>query len=372
LEPIDELGVFSTEAIDLEWLSALESGRRFARDLCGTEPERMAPIQFAACCEEFFKGSGVKITVHQNADFLRQGYPLLSAVARASTSVSRHRPCVVRLVYEPDGGVRKSLFFAGKGVTYDTGGADIKVGGHMAGMSRDKGGAAAVAGLMAMLARIKPPHVRVVAELGLVRNSIGADAFVSDEIIKSHAGVRVRICNTDAEGRLVLADLLSHLREEAAVAPAPEVFSVATLTGHAALALGPYTALVENGPARASGIGTRLFSAGELWADPAELSSSRREDYEFVRPSSRAEDIFSSNNAPSVSTVRGHQYPMAFLSIASGLEGHGLNSSSPIPYTHMDIAGSCIEADDWKLGRPTASPIAAIAAAYFRECLSQS
>src|SRR4029077_21045425 len=107
-----------------------------------------------------------------------------------------------------------------------------KTDGHMAGMSRDKGGAGVVAGLLRAVAALALPGVRVIGLLGLVRNSIGEESFVSDEIIRSRAGVRVRIGNTDAEGRLVLADLLARAKDLAGGEPDPLLFSVATLTGH--------------------------------------------------------------------------------------------------------------------------------------------
>jgi leucyl aminopeptidase len=261
------------------------------------------------------------------------------------------------MVYEPVGEVTKTLLFAGKGITFDTGGADLKVNGHMAGMSRDKGGAAGVAGFMKTLSLLAPKGIKVIAELGAVRNSIGADAFIPDEIITSHAGIRVRVGNTDAEGRMLLADLLSHLREDAVNAINPELFSFATLTGHAAIAFGPYTALVENKPARDQGIAQKLFAHGELCADQVEQSLSRREDFDFVKPRTKADDVISSNNGPSVTTMRGHQFPMAFLTIASGLDKHEANSELPLPFTHVDIAGSGIEDLDWQHGKPTGSPV---------------
>src|SRR5690606_22967627 len=131
-----------------------------------------------------------------------------------------------------------------------------------------KGGAAAVAGFVHAVAALRPSGLRVIAELGAVRNSIGADAFVSDEILRSHCGVRVRVGNTDAEGRLVLADLLSHLRERALSEPAPHLLSVATLTGHSARAVGPYSIALDNAPARAAGVAERLAAIGDLWGDP--------------------------------------------------------------------------------------------------------
>merc|ERR1719240_831202 len=99
-------------------------------------------------------------------------YPLLMAVARASIVVERHRPCVVRLAWQGSGLIRQTLCIAGKGVTYDTGGADLKVGGSMAGMRRDKCGAAAAAGFIVACARAPKELTKglhVVVELGCVR-----------------------------------------------------------------------------------------------------------------------------------------------------------------------------------------------------------
>ncbi|MCV2884662.1 leucyl aminopeptidase family protein [Aestuariibacter sp. AA17] len=367
IETVLKAGVFSERELNLAFWQAIEAGKRVARDLCGTEPERMAPPKFADYCEQAFAGTDVAVSVLSDDAEILASYPLLHAVARASVEVPRHAPRVIRLEYTGQGTIEKTLYLAGKGITFDTGGADLKVGGHMAGMSRDKGGAAAVAGIMKTVAALKPKGIKVVAEIGAVRNSIGADAFVPDEIITGHAGKRVRVGNTDAEGRMVLADILSHMREDAKDAVNPEIFSMATLTGHAAIAFGPYTALVENGPAKSKQTAKTIASAGEQWGDPAEQSLSRREDFDFVRPRTKADDVLSSNNAPSVATVRGHQFPMAFLSIASGLDQHSLNSDYPIPYTHVDIAGSGVEGGDWQHGKPTAAPVAAFAATYLQD-----
>ncbi|NQZ09659.1 MAG: leucyl aminopeptidase family protein, partial [Algicola sp.] len=329
LEPIDKIGIYAGKDIDENWLTALEAGRRVARDLCGTEPERMAPPKFAQYCVETFEDSAVTVTVRDDMDGLETDYPMMMAVARASLSVLRHQPRLVRLEYTGSGKIEKTLMLAGKGLVYDTGGADLKVGGHMAGMSRDKGGGAGVVGFLKTVAALKPKGLKVVAEIGVVRNSIGSDAFVPDEIITSHAGVRARIGNTDAEGRLVLGDLLSHLRVDALNEVNPQLFSVATLTGHAARSVGPYTALVENAPARRSGLSQKMVENGDLWGDPCEISRSRREDWSFIAPRTAADDVMSCNNAASAVTARGHQFPMAFLAISSGLDKHGCDSDNP-------------------------------------------
>jgi leucyl aminopeptidase len=346
------IGVLGLDEARAHEITAIEAGRSLCRDITGTEPERMAPLRVAALCEEAFAGTGVTVTVERDVS----AYPLVAAVARASMQVERHKPCVVTLDFRPEGEITRTIIVCGKGVTYDTGGADLKTDGHMAGMSRDKGGAGAAAGLLRTAAALKIPGVRVVALLGLVRNSIGEDAFVSDEIIRSRAGLRVRIGNTDAEGRLILADLLARGKELAEGAPSPVLMSLATLTGHVYRAYGPYTGAVSNAAARAGGHVDKLDALGELWAEPWEKSRPRREDYTVVAPRSSAEDVVSSNRLASVNTARGHQYPFAFLDIAAGLRGGAL------PFIHIDIAGTAVENADWQFGKPTGVPIATLAA----------
>lgn len=367
IEPVESITIFDLAAeVDADYLSALEAGRRLARDLAGTEPERMSPPNFANYCVAALASSPVSVEVVDEQEEIRAQYPLLAAVARASQAVPRHQPRVIKLAYEGEGPVEKTLFLVGKAVTFDTGGADIKIGGHMAGMSRDKGGGAAVAGFMKAVAALRPKGLKVVAYLAAVRNSVGPDGLVSDEIITSHAGVRVRIANTDAEGRLAMTDALSHCRLLAKDAESPELMTVATLTGHAALAVGPYTALVENGAARTRGVAQSLAAAGEAWGDCMEINRPRREDWHTNRNRSLADDVLSANNGPSVSVARGHQFPMAYLSKASGLDDHGMRSEQPLPYVHIDIAGSSVEGGDWQHGKPTAAPLVALAARYLK------
>ncbi|EGD82001.1 hypothetical protein PTSG_02688 [Salpingoeca rosetta] len=336
----EELFVYSLDANTAATVAAIEAARSVSRDLCGGDPERMAPPKFAAYVQELFAGSNVKVTVKEKDDFSDE-YPLLEAVARCSRVVERHHPRVVNLEYTGEGPIEKTLFFVGKGITYDTGGADIKAGGIMAGMHRDKGGASSVAGFLYLVSLLKPKNIRVVGKLAVVRNSVGADAYVADEIIHSRAGVRVRVGNTDAEGRMVMADVLCEAKEEALHAPSPHIFTMATLTGHAVRAYGDgYFAAMDNGPARAANIASTIAQKGLEWGDPAEISTVRREDFSFVKKTYLTEDVLQANNAASTNTARGHQYPAAFLTIASGLDKHGINSDQPLPYTHLDIAGS--------------------------------
>ncbi|MCG7564030.1 leucyl aminopeptidase family protein [Pseudoalteromonas sp. McH1-42] len=366
IEPVESIALLGASEEQCRQLNAMAAGQYAARDLCGTEPERMAPPKFADYCVELFKDTCVSVEVVSDPATIDKDYPMLGTVARASYAVERHHPRVVKLVYTPQGDIERTLMFVGKGLVYDTGGADLKVGGFMAGMSRDKGGAASVAGFMKSVADFQPKGVKVIAYLAVVRNSIGSDCFVPDEIITTREGVKVRIGNTDAEGRLAMGDLLSELKDMATEEVNPELFTVATLTGHAARAMGPYSAYVENGPARAQKVSRQLADIGDLWADCAEVSRSRREDYDFVQPRTLADDVLSSNNAPSAVTARGHQFPMAFLAIVGGLDKHGCKSDLPLPYVHMDIAGSGVEGGDWQHGKPTAATVSSL---FVRYCL---
>ncbi|XP_054154214.1 putative aminopeptidase W07G4.4 isoform X2 [Oppia nitens] len=341
--------------------NAIESGRIVARDIGGSDPERMAAPKVAQYVEELFKNSVVKVNIISDEKQLEKEFPCYAAVNRASAE--RHKARAIFLSYEPPEKVTKTLILVGKGVTYDTGGADIKAGGIMAGMHRDKCGSAAVAGFFQTVATLKPKHTRVLGVMAMVRNSIGPDCYVSDEIITSRAGVRIRIGNTDAEGRMAMVDFISYFKEKIVNEKLvnPSIFTIATLTGHCCLAVGDnYSIIMDNGPARQLRTAETVQSAGHEIGDPFEISTIRREDYEFNIGKSEYEDILQCNNAASSRTPRGHQLPAAFLIQVSGLDKHGIDSEKPIPFSHIDIAGSSGPFP----GVPTGAPIAALTASY--------
>ncbi|KAF7731607.1 Cytosol aminopeptidase, catalytic domain [Apophysomyces ossiformis] len=362
----------------LKTVVAIESGRRVAKDIGSPDPERMSPIQIVKYLREEFKDAkNVKMTVIEDIDVIKKEYPLAHAVTRASLAVPRHHPRFVHFEYvAPDQQkVKENLYFVGKGVTYDTGGADIKCSGHMRDMSRDKCGAAAVAGFFKTVELLQPENVNLTAGLALVRNSIGSDSYVCDEVIYSRNGTRVLVGNTDAEGRMVMTDLLCEFKERvlsqkksgAVASKAPSLlFTVATLTGHALRAYNGYGIALDNGFARKNRVARRIFDAGHVLADPFEISTMRREDLEVVQPGRSSEDVVQANDQPSTMTNRGHQYPAGFMLIASGLDKHGLSHEIPIGYTHVDVAGSAelISAERWSLPRVTGSPVSAFTGAF--------
>lgn len=354
----------------LRLAEAIERGRNVCRDIGGSDPERMSTLHVVSHVESLFppSASSVVVEVISDPNVIKREFPCLSIVDRGSPD--RHRARIIFLSYEPPGNgpIDQTLVLVGKGVTYDTGGADVKAGGIMAGMHRDKCGAAAVAGFFQTLDILKPKGLRVFGAMPMVRNSIGSDCYVADELVTSRSGVRVRVGNTDAEGRMEMVDCLTFFKEKILkeAHPNPQFFSIATLTGHACLAAGEYSIIMDNGPARHLEVSKEIAKTGEKIGDLFEISTIRREDYDFNKGKSEYEDILQCNNLPSSRTPRGHQIPAAFLLQVSGLDKHGLDSKQPIPFSHIDIAASSGPFP----GIPSGSPVPALALHYLlsRDC----
>lgn len=343
----NKLTVFGDESkigSKIQLAGALEAGRIVSRDIGGSDPERMAAPKVEEYVIGTFKDTNVKIEVMKGQkEVFEKEYPCLAAVNRSASGVTRHDGRVIWLTYEPEDKekIEKTIMLVGKGITYDTGGADIKAGGIMAGMSRDKCGAADVAGVLKVASILKPQNVKIVGAMAMVRNSVGSDCYVADEIITSRAGVRIRVGNTDAEGRMAMVDVLAHMKEKALHEVNPHLMTIATLTGHAVLAVGPYTAVMDNGPAKKENFAINLQATGETYGDPFEVSTMRREDHDLIKDKSgEFVEILQCNNAASSRTPRGHQFPGAFLQHVSGLTKHQSTSEKPLKYSHLDVAGS--------------------------------
>jgi leucyl aminopeptidase len=370
-----KVGVFMEDAAKCGTLvdvaSALEAGRTVARDITMGSPTFMTPPDAATYVFGMLERSPhVKIDIIKDQKLIESNYPIMAAVNRAVNKVPEFESRLVKLTYTGEGPIKKTLMFVGKGVTFDSGGIDVKVGGAMIGMSHDKGGAAAVAGFFKVLTVLNPKGLKVMASLPFVRNGIGPEGVTCDEIIRARSGKRLRIINTDAEGRMIMVDPLCEMVEKAVDEVNPHVFTVATLTGHAVIAAGPgYALAMDNGPAAADRSAQKLKEAGEKVANPIELSTIRREDYHFHYTLSAEEDLLQSYSRPSTQTPRGHQIPAAFLILGSRLDQHGKDSDRPIPYTHIDIAAA-EEGDRTGSVAPktTGSPILALAARYVLEC----
>ncbi|XP_068627411.1 putative aminopeptidase W07G4.4 [Battus philenor] len=313
---------------------ALERSRILARDIGGGDPERMSPANIVEYIKNSFVGiANISINVIEDEEIIKKEYPLLAAVNRAASRVDRHKARVVELEYKPHvlSRVTETLMLVGKGVTYDTGGADIKISGKMAGMSRDKCGAAAVAGFLKACSLLKPPHLKVIGVLCLCRNSVGSDSYVSDELLVSRSGKTVRVTNTDAEGRLAMADALFKLSQIAFGELNPHLYTVATLTGHARACYGNYVAAMDNHSAKATNHAARLQFSGSRMAEGIEVSTIRPEDLEQNMGKCKGDDLVQYDTD---AKCRNHQLAAGFLIKVGGLEGKNLK------YTHLDIAGA--------------------------------
>jgi len=355
---IETLGFFHKNKSEadkiLEIANAVELGRIIAKDIGGSDPERMSASNVLKYMNETFgSDSNIKMEVVDDVKVFEESYPSFAAVNRAADAIPRHRGKIIKLEYSSDEPIDQTLFLVGKGITYDTGGADIKTGGHMIGMHRDKCGAAFVAGFFKTLSLLKPKGLKVYGTLCLTRNNCGEESYVADEIITARSKQRIRIGNTDAEGRMAIVDSLCEAKEMAVNEKNPQLFTFATLTGHVVLCYGEsYTGIMSNGPAKKECIDSSIQECGDLIGDTHEISNIRREDYKNYTAKTEYEDVLQIAPA-SAARARGHQGPAAFLILGSGLDKHGIDSETKLPYTHVDIAGSAGKFP----GLPSAAPL---------------
>ncbi len=243
-------------------LAAVAEGVFLTRDLVSEPANVLTPDEFAKRCEELTE-LGLKVNVLGLKEMKKLGFGALLGVAQGSANEPR------LVVIEWHGAAKKKVkpvAFVGKGVTFDTGGISIKPAAGMEDMKWDMAGAGTVAGLMAVLAR-RHAKVNAVGILGLVENMPSGTAMRPGDVVTSYSGQTVEVLNTDAEGRLVLADALWYCQERF---DPRFMVNLATLTGAIIIALGhDYAGLFSND----DGLAQKLTEAGEatgekLWRLP--------------------------------------------------------------------------------------------------------
>jgi leucyl aminopeptidase len=206
----------------------LATGIGLARDLINTPAENMGPAELAGAAEDLAARHGARCRVITGEELLTENYPMIHAVGRASTRAPR----LIDLAWGDAAAPKVTLI--GKGVCFDSGGLDLKTSGGMRLMKKDMGGAATILGLAsAVMAAELSLRLRVLVPA--VENSVAGNAFRPLDILPTRKGITVEIGNTDAEGRLILADALTEADSEK---PAL-LLDMATLTGAARVALGP-------------------------------------------------------------------------------------------------------------------------------------
>jgi leucyl aminopeptidase len=202
-----------------------------ARDLINTPPNLLGPVELADAAKSLGTRYGAAVEIAEGAA-LDEAYPTVAAVGRGSA----RPPRVATLRWQGSGAHSNSplVSLCGKGVCFDTGGYDLKPSAGMLRMKKDMGGAAVALGVARLVMEADLP-VRLVTRIGCVENSVSGTAMRPSDVIRTRSGLTVEIGNTDAEGRLVLCDLLTDACTEA-----PSILlDFATLTGAARVALGP-------------------------------------------------------------------------------------------------------------------------------------
>jgi len=239
---------------------ALADAVTLVRDLVNTGPSDLVPATLADVAEQVAADHGLDVEVLDEKGLAEGGYGGILAVGQGSV----HPPRLVRLAYRHPGAT-KTLVLAGKGITFDSGGLSLKPAKSMEHMKSDMAGAAAVLGAMQVIAQLAPA-VNVIGYLAAAENMPGGGAQRPTDIITIHGGKTVEVLNTDAEGRLVLADALAR-----SAADSPDLLvDVATLTGAQLVALGRRTGgVMANDDAVRDGIVASARRAGEaFWPMP--------------------------------------------------------------------------------------------------------
>jgi leucyl aminopeptidase len=219
---------------DLASVERIAHACALARDMVNTPANDMGPRQIDSIAARLAKAHGATLEAGAGDGLLEGGYPAVHAVGRAATL--DRAPRMLELTWAgPGAGADAPLVvLVGKGVAFDTGGLDIKPSSGMRWMKKDMGGAAHALGLAHMIMDAQTP-IRLVVLIAAVENAISADAMRPGDVIASRKGLSIEIGNTDAEGRLILADALTRAGELG-----PDLtIDLATLTGAARVALGP-------------------------------------------------------------------------------------------------------------------------------------
>ena len=234
-------------------------GVNFTRDIVNTPPDDFYPKIMAKIAKQMAKDYNLECKILKKKDIKKENMNALLAVSRASV----HKPRVIHLSYKPKNAKYK-VALIGKGLTYDSGGLSLKPSDFMVTMKLDKSGAAAVLGILQTVSALNLP-IEVHGFIGAVENMIGGNAYKPDDVLKSKSGKTIEVRNTDAEGRLVLADVLAYAQQEV---DANYYIDLATLTGACVVGLGQYTIGVmgNNEKLVDKMVETGNKSAGELMA----------------------------------------------------------------------------------------------------------
>ncbi|MFN7065761.1 MAG: leucyl aminopeptidase [Aquificaceae bacterium] len=230
---LEKLYIYGAEEEGINIGKILAQAQNFTRDLVNEPGNVINPVVLAEIAQNLAQDYGLECKVYDEREIQEMGMQALWSVGKGSASPPRF----VHITYRPQGAVKEKIAIVGKGLTFDSGGLNIKTGDYMRTMKMDKSGACAVLGIMKAVAQIKP-CVEVHGIFGAAENMPSGTAYRPDDIIRAMNGKTIEVDNTDAEGRVTLADALSY----ASRLGVSKIIDMATLTGACMVALGEYTA----------------------------------------------------------------------------------------------------------------------------------
>ncbi|WP_316571563.1 leucyl aminopeptidase [Neobacillus sp. YIM B06451] len=342
---LEEITIYSEAADEQEINASLTVGYAYgqgtnsARTLVNTPGNMLKATDLAEYARKLGEKYGFETEILALEEIRKLGMGALLAVNQGSVE----EPRMIVLKYQGKETWEDAIGIVGKGITFDTGGYSIKTKTGIVGMKTDMGGAAAVLGAMEIIGELKPEQ-NVVAVIPSTDNMIGGGAFKPDDVITSMSGKTIEVLNTDAEGRLVLADAMTYAKHHGA----QYLVDVATLTGGVITALGLHTTgAMTNNEELFEQVLEASFEAGEqMWRLPI-----FEKDLERVRGSKIA-DL---NNSP-------------------GSEGHAVMGGAFVgefaegtPWVHLDIAGTATSRQDTDLGPSGATGVMSRTLALFVE-----
>jgi leucyl aminopeptidase len=293
-----------------------------ARNLQNTPANEMTPRHLADAARVLGELDGVTVEVEERAGLVRLGMGSFAAIAQGSDE----EPALITLRYDPPDARGPVLGLVGKAVTFDTGGISIKNANKMSDMKMDMSGGAAVLGAIEAIAELRLP-VRILAVVGATENMPSGHAVKPGDVVRAANGTTIEVINTDAEGRMVLADCLTH----AVNLGAERLVDIATLTGAIITALGStHAGLMASDDDWAAQVEAAGAATGELvWRLPLHPEYAKALDSDTA-------DLMNVNEARKAGSIVAAEFLKRF--------------TGDVPWAHLDIAGTA-----WGAGRPYAS-----------------
>jgi leucyl aminopeptidase len=286
-------------------------------------PNEATPQKMVKISKKLARENGLKFSTLEAKDLEKEGMNAFLAVGRASSNP----PVLVKLAYKPKK-AKKKILLIGKGLTYDSGGLSLKPANFMETMKSDKSGASAVLGILKAVSELKL-NVEVVGYLGLAENMVGGNAYKPDDVLVAKNGKTIEVQNTDAEGRLVLADTLAFAQEDEK--KFDYIFDIATLTGAAVISVGEYTTLTMGHNDK---LKTQLIKAGDKSGELVTTLPFNR--YLEKQISSKVADISNTGSTRYGSSLTAGLFLSEFI-----------KKSNRDKWLHLDIAGPAYVTHSW-------------------------